>query len=174
MLRRRIRNAGRFLKEGGAQAIKLEGGLRVIEQVKTIVKADIPVMGHLGLTPQSVYAFGGHKVQGRTKSAAKQLVADALALEEAGAFSIVLECVPAPLAAEVTRKLKIPTIGIGAGAACDGQVLVIQDMLGMFKEFRPKFVKRYAELFDVIAGAVGKYADEVREGAFPSEEIFIP
>lgn len=165
-----VRNAGRLLKEGGAQAVKLEGGIRMIDQVKAIVRSDIPVMGHLGLTPQSVHAFGGHKVQGRTKSAAKLLLEDALALQDAGAFAIVLECVPVPVAAEVTKKLKIPTIGIGAGAACDGQVLVIQDMLGMFKEFRPKFVKRYAELFDTIAEAVSKYATEVREGTFPSDE----
>jgi 3-methyl-2-oxobutanoate hydroxymethyltransferase len=166
-----VRNAGRLLKEGGAQAIKLEGGIRMIEQVRAIVKSDIPVMGHLGLTPQSVHAFGGHKVQGRGKSAVKLLIEDALALQDAGVFAIVLECVPAPVAAEVTKKLKIPTIGIGAGAACDGQVLVIQDMLGMFKEFRPKFVKRYAELFDTIADAVNRYAAEVRDGTFPSDEF---
>jgi 3-methyl-2-oxobutanoate hydroxymethyltransferase len=165
-----LRNAGRFLKEGGAGAIKLEGGIRVIEQVKAIVRADIPVMGHLGLTPQSVYAFGGHRVQGRGVSAVKRLMDDALALQDAGAFSIVLECVPAPVAKKVTEKLSIPTIGIGAGAACDGQVLVIQDMLGMNREFKPKFVKRYMELCDTIAEAVNAYSAEVRAGTFPDDE----
>jgi 3-methyl-2-oxobutanoate hydroxymethyltransferase len=165
-----VRNAGRFLKEGGAGAIKLEGGIRIIEQVKAIIRADIPVMGHLGLTPQSVHAFGGHRVQGRGVSAVKKLMDDALALQDAGVFSIVLECVPAPVAKKVTEKLAIPTIGIGAGAACDGQVLVIQDMLGMNKEFKPKFVKRYMELSETIADAVNAYSAEVRAGTFPDDE----
>ncbi|MBN2297229.1 MAG: 3-methyl-2-oxobutanoate hydroxymethyltransferase, partial [Deltaproteobacteria bacterium] len=165
-----VHNAGRFLKEGGAQAVKLEGGKRVIDQVKAIVKADIPVMGHLGLTPQSVHAFGGYKVQGRGDEAAKMLKENALALEDAGVFSIVLECVPALVAKEVTDALSIPTIGIGAGPHCDGQVIVIQDLLGMSKEFKPKFVKRYAMLFDTIKEALDKYASEVREGTFPDEE----
>ena len=165
-----VRNAGRFLKEGGAQGVKLEGGRRVIEQVKAIVKADIPVMGHLGLTPQSIHAFGGYKVQGRGDHAAKRLMEDALSLQDAGIFSIVLECVPAPLAKEITAALSIPTIGIGAGRLCDGQVLVIQDLLGMFKEFKPKFVKRYADLFDIIVDALDTYASEVRQGIFPDDE----
>ncbi|HOJ14825.1 MAG TPA: 3-methyl-2-oxobutanoate hydroxymethyltransferase [Deltaproteobacteria bacterium] len=163
-------NAGRLIQEGCAQAVKVEGGMRVIDQVRAIVKADIPVMGHLGLTPQSVHAFGGYKVQGRSEAAAQRLKEDALALEDAGVFSIVLECVPTSLAEEVTRSLVVPTIGIGAGPACDGQVLVIQDLLGMSKEFKPKFVKRYAELFDSIKDAVTTYAREVRSRAFPSEE----
>ncbi len=165
-----VTNAGRFLKEGGAQAVKLEGGLRVIEQVKAIVRADIPVMGHLGLTPQSVHAFGGYKVQGRGVEAAKMLMENALALEDAGVFSIVFECVPDAVAKEITDTLSIPTIGIGAGPHCDGQVLVIQDLLGMSKEFKPKFVKRYAMLFDTMKEALDKYASEVREGTFPDEE----
>lgn len=165
-----VRNAGRFLKEGGAQGVKLEGGRRVIKQVKAIVKADIPVMGHLGLTPQSIHAFGGYKVQGRGDHAAKRLMEDALSLQDAGIFSIVLECVPAPLAKEITEALSIPTIGIGAGRLCDGQVLVIQDLLGMFKEFKPKFVKRYADLFDIIVDALDTYASEVRQAIFPDDE----
>jgi 3-methyl-2-oxobutanoate hydroxymethyltransferase len=165
-----VRNAGRFLQEAGAQAVKLEGGKRVIEQVKAIVNADIPVMGHLGLTPQSVHAFGGYKVQGRGEEAAKLLKENALALQDAGVFSMVLECVPASVAKEVTEALEVPTIGIGAGPHCDGQVLVIQDLLGMSKEFKPKFVKRYAMLFDTIKEAVDTYSSEVREGTFPDEE----
>ncbi len=165
-----VNNAGRFLKEAGAQAVKLEGGTRVIEQVRAIVRADIPVMGHLGLTPQSVHAFGGYKVQGRGDEAAKLLKENALALQDAGVFSLVLECVPAAVAREVTSALDIPTIGIGAGPHCDGQVLVIQDLLGMDKAFKPKFVKQYANLFDTIKNAVGAYAAEVREGQYPAEE----
>lgn len=165
-----VRNAGRFLKEGGAQAVKLEGGKRVLDQVKAIVNADIPVMGHLGLTPQSVHAFGGYKVQGRGDEAAKMLKENALALQDAGVFSLVLECVPSLVAKEVTDALNIPTIGIGAGPHCDGQVLVIQDLLGMSKEFKPKFVKRYVMLFDTIKEALDRYAGEVRDGSFPDEE----
>jgi 3-methyl-2-oxobutanoate hydroxymethyltransferase len=165
-----VYNAGRFLKEAGAHAVKLEGGKRIIEQVKAIVRADIPVMGHLGLTPQSVNAFGGYKIQGRGDEAAKLLKENALALQDAGVFSMVLECVPASVAKEVTEALDVPTIGIGAGLHCDGQVLVIQDLLGMSKEFKPKFVKRYAMLFDTIKEAVDAYAGEVREGTFPDEE----
>lgn len=162
-----VRNAGRFLQEGHAQAVKLEGGKRVIEQVKAIVASDIPVMGHLGLTPQSIHAFGGHKVQGRGKDAAMALLDNALRLQDAGIFSLVLECVPVDVGKVITEKLDIPTIGIGAGPFCDGQVLVIQDLLGMFKEFRPRFVKQYAELFDVIKDALDTYCNEVREGIFP-------
>lgn len=165
-----VRNAGRFLQEAGAQAVKLEGGQRMIEQVKAIVRADIPVMGHLGLTPQSIHAFGGYKVQGRGEDAARLLKENALLLQEAGVFSIVLECVPALVAKDVSEALAIPTIGIGAGPHCDGQVLVIQDLLGMFKEFKPKFVKRYANLFETIKNAVDTYANEVRNGSFPADE----
>ena len=165
-----VRNAGRLLQEAGAQAVKLEGGQRVIDQARAIVKADIPVMGHLGLTPQSVHAFGGFKVQGRGVEAARLLKENALMLQDAGFFSIVLECVPADVAREVSEALSIPTIGIGAGPYCDGQVLVIQDLLGMNKEFKPKFVKRYADLHEGIKAAVGAYAEEVRSGAFPAEE----
>ena len=165
-----VRNAGRFLQEAGAQAVKLEGGQRVIEQVRAIVKADIPVMGHLGLTPQSIHAFGGYKVQGRGEDAAKLLKENALLLQDAGVFSLVLECVPTTVAMEVSQALSIPTIGIGAGPHCDGQVLVIQDLLGMNREFKPKFVKRYANLFDTIKDAVNTYSKEVRKGEFPGEE----
>ncbi len=164
-----VSNAGRFLQEGGAQAVKLEGGKRVLHQVAAIAAADIPVMGHLGLTPQSIHAFGGHKVQGRGKQAAKLLLENALALQEAGIFALVLECVPTDVAKQVTKALKIPSIGIGAGQHCDGQVLVIQDLLGMFKEFKPKFVKKYANLFDDIKAALDTYAKEVRSGRFPDE-----
>ena len=165
-----VRNAGRLLQEAGARGVKLEGGKRVIEQVRAIVNADIPVMGHLGLTPQSVHAFGGYKVQARGRQAADLLKENALALQDAGIFSLVLECVPATVAQEVTEALDIPTIGIGAGPHCDGQVLVIQDLLGMDKTFKPKFVKHYANLYDIMLGAIQAYASEVREGAFPAQE----
>jgi 3-methyl-2-oxobutanoate hydroxymethyltransferase len=165
-----VRNAGRLLQEAGAQAVKLEGGRRVIDQVKAIIRADIPVMGHLGLTPQSIHAFGGFKVQGRGEEAARLLKENALLLQDAGVFSIVLECVPAPVAKEVSEALAVPTIGIGAGPDCDGQVLVIQDLLGMNREFRPKFVKRYADLHTTIREAVNAYAQEVRSRAFPADE----
>lgn len=165
-----VRNAGRFLREGGAHGVKLEGGMRVIDQVRAIVRADIPVMGHLGLTPQSVHAFGGFKVQAKGPEAARLLKENALALQDAGVFSLVLECVPASVAKEVTEALDIPTIGIGAGPGCDGQVLVIQDLLGMDKTFKPKFVKRYANLYDTIHQALQAYATEVRDGSFPAAE----
>lgn len=165
-----VRNAGRLLQDAGAQAVKLEGGQRVIEQVRAIVKADIPVMGHLGLTPQSIHAFGGYKVQGRGEDAAKLLKENALLLQDAGAFSLVLECVPTPVAQEVSEALTIPTIGIGAGPHCDGQVLVIQDLLGMNMEFKPKFVKRYANMFETIKEALNAYSQEVRKGQFPDQE----
>ena len=157
-------NAGRLMKEGRAQAVKLEGGAEVAAQVKAIVEAGIPVMGHLGLTPQSINAFGGFKVQGKTEAAARKLIEDAKALEAAGAFSVVLECVPAKLAAKVTEAVSIPTIGIGAGAGCDGQVLVYQDMLGMFSDFTPKFVKRYANVGEAMREAFATYVDEVGAG----------
>ena len=163
-------NAGRLIQEGGAQAVKLEGGREVAQTVHTIVSAGIPVMGHLGLTPQSVHQFGGYKVQGKTEEAAKRLKEDALILQEAGAFSIVLEAVPMELAKEVTESLSIPTIGIGAGPHCDGQVLVLHDLLGVFQRFTPKFVKRYAEIGQEAKRAIEQYRDEVKEGKFPSEE----
>lgn len=163
-------NAGRLMKEGRGSAVKLEGGSQAAPQIAAIVKAGIPVMAHLGLTPQSVNAFGGFKVQGRDEAAARRLLADARAVEAAGAFAVVLECVPAPLAKLVTEELAIPTIGIGAGAGCDGQILVYQDMLGMFPGFTPKFVKRYAAVGDLMKDAFRAYADEVARGVFPAPE----
>lgn len=163
-------NAGRLVKEGNAQAVKLEGGEDVRLHIEAIVKASIPVMGHIGLTPQSVNAFGGFKVQGKDEETARKLLRDAKAVEEAGAFSIVLECVPAKLAALVTKSISIPTIGIGGGNGCDGQVLVYQDMLGMFSDFTPKFVKRYADLGPIIREAVSRYIAEVQSGEFPGAE----
>lgn len=165
-----IRNAGRIVKEGGAEAVKLEGGRNIIDQVKAIIDAQIPVMGHLGLTPQSVNAFGGFKVQGRDEENAKRILDDALALQDAGVFSIVLEGIPETLAKEISEQLYIPTIGIGAGRYCDGQVLVLQDMLGMYNDFVPKFVKQYADLNSIITSAVKNYIHEVQSGDFPSEE----
>jgi 3-methyl-2-oxobutanoate hydroxymethyltransferase len=169
-----VRNAGRFVQEGGAEAVKLEGGRAVVDTVRAIVRAQIPVLGHLGLTPQSVNALGGFKVQGRDVETARTLVEDALLLQEAGVFGIVLECVPDGVARLISEKLEIPTIGIGAGVHCDGQVLVIQDLLGMFRKLRPKFVKRYAESGDMLVTAVKAYIDEVRSGAFPTEAHSFP
>lgn len=163
-----MRNAGRLMREGGAGAVKLEGGVTVAETVRRIVDAGVPVMGHIGLTPQSVHQLSGHKVQGRTVSVATRLLADAEALEQAGAFGMVLEGIPAPLAAEVTRRLSIPTIGIGAGPACDGQVQVIHDLLGLFTDFVPRHAGQYAQLGEQIKDAVSRYADDVRTGAFPT------
>ncbi len=163
-------NAGRIMKEGRAGAVKLEGGKEVCPQIEAIVKAGIPVCAHLGLTPQSVNAFGGYKIQGRTEAAARKLVEDAKAVEAAGAFAVVLECVPAKLAKLITESISIPTIGIGAGADCDGQVLVNQDMLGMFSDYVPKFVKQYAHVGDIIKDAVAKYIEEINAGVFPAEE----
>lgn len=163
-------NAGRLMKEGRAQAVKLEGGMQFEEHIRAIVNASIPVMGHVGMTPQSVNVFGGFKVQGKSEEAANKLIEDAMAVERAGAFAVVLECVPAALAELVSRKLTIPTIGIGAGAGCDGQVLVNQDMLGMFTDFVPKFVKQFANAGGVIEQAVRSYIAEVQEGTFPAKE----
>lgn len=163
-------NAGRLMKEGRAGAVKLEGGKEVCPQIKAIVSAGIPVVAHLGLTPQSINTFGGFKVQGKTEAAAKKLIEDAKAVEEAGAFLLVLECVPAKLAKLVTESINIPTIGIGAGAGCDGQVLVIYDMLGMFSDFKPKFVKHFANEGDMIREAVKTYIAEIDDGTFPAEE----
>ncbi len=163
-------NAGRLMKEGRAQAVKLEGGREVTEHIKAVTNASIPVVAHLGLTPQSLNAFGGFKVQGKTEAAAKKLLEDAQIVEEAGAAAVVLECVPAKLAKLVTEKLQIPTIGIGAGAGCDGQVLVYQDMLSMFGDFKPKFVKRFGEVGAVMKEAFQKYSEEVKAGTFPAPE----
>jgi 3-methyl-2-oxobutanoate hydroxymethyltransferase len=165
-----VRNAGRFLQEGGAEAVKLEGGTAVRETIARIVQAGIPVMGHVGLTPQSIHRLGGYKVQGKDKGRYDTIVADALAVEEAGGFALVLEGMPMELAKEITNRVSIPTIGIGAGPHCDGQVLVIHDMLGLFDDFKPRFVKRYAELKDVIGAAVKSFVADVREERFPAEE----
>ncbi|MDK2883311.1 MAG: 3-methyl-2-oxobutanoate hydroxymethyltransferase [Bacillota bacterium] len=165
-----IRNAGRLMKEGGADCVKLEGGAVVAPTVKAIVDAGIPVMAHIGLTPQTASALGGFKVQGRDAAMAAKLLADAQALEEAGAFAIVLECIPAQLGRLITEKLTIPTIGIGAGPWCDGQVLVTQDMMGLFDRFVPKFVKRYANIGQIMLEAFQKYAEEVDNGVFPDLE----
>lgn len=165
-----IRNANRIMKEGGADGVKLEGGKVVAGTVRAIVDAGIPVMGHIGLTPQTVSQLGGFKVQGKDEEAAQKLIEDAKLLEEAGAFAIVVECVPAPVAKLITEKLSIPVIGIGAGVHCDGQVLVIQDLLGMFERFVPKFVKQYAKLNGAIMEALEQYGTEVDHGVFPGEE----
>jgi 3-methyl-2-oxobutanoate hydroxymethyltransferase len=165
-----IRNAGRVLQETGAQGVKLEGGLPMAETVRALVDRGIPVLGHLGLTPQSVHTLGGYRVQGREVSAAERLLADARALEEAGACGIVLELLPAALARRVSAALTIPTIGIGAGAGCDGQVLVLHDMLGLNEMFNPKFLKRYGALGEAVRAAVRAYAAEVREGTYPGPE----
>ena len=162
-----VRNSARFVKRG-AEAVKLEGGRRVLPQVEAILAADIPVLGHLGLTPQSVHAFGGYKVQGKTKSAAEALVEDALALERAGVFAIVLEGIPRDLGGEVSRALTIPTIGIGAGAECDGQVLVLHDLIGLSFGKPARFVRRYAEVGETIRRAVSAFRDDVRSGRYPS------
>lgn len=163
-------NAGRLMKEGRAGAVKLEGGKVVCPQIKAIVDAGIPVCGHLGLTPQSINAFGGFKVQGKTEAAAKKLIEDAKAVEEAGVFAVVLECVPTKVAEIVTKNLNIPTIGIGAGNVCDGQVLVYQDMLGMFRDFTPKFVKKFADIGTDMKEAFAAYDSEVKAGSFPEKQ----
>jgi len=165
-----LRNAGRLMQEGRAEAVKLEGGRRVARTVSALVEMGIPVMGHIGLTPQSVHEFGGYRIQGRGKQAEDRLVEDARALEEAGVFSIVLEGVPSSLAARITAAVSVPTIGIAAGKDCDGQVLVIYDLLGMDDDFRPKFAKRYAGLSKVIREAVSSFSSEVQAGQFPGPE----
>jgi 3-methyl-2-oxobutanoate hydroxymethyltransferase len=165
-----IRNAGLLIKEGGADAVKLEGGGPMVEMARAIVEAGIPVQGHLGLTPQTAVQLGGYRVQGREERQARKIVEDARALEEAGCFSLVLECVPTGLAAEITRALSIPVIGIGAGPDCDGQVLVFHDVLGLFRRFVPKFVKQYAQLREPIVEAFRTYVREVQEGEFPDLE----
>lgn len=165
-----LRNAGRLMKEAHAGAVKLEGGTEVCPQIKAMVAAGIPVCAHIGLTPQHIHAFGGFKVQGKSEEAAAKILKDAMAVEAAGAFAVVLEAIPAKLAALITEKLSIPTIGIGAGNACDGQVLVYQDMLGMFSDFTPKFVKRYANTGEMMKEAFQAYKAEVADGVFPAKE----
>ena len=165
-----VMNAGRLMKEGRANAVKLEGGAAVCPQIKAITEAGIPVVAHLGLTPQSVNALGGNRIQGKSEEAAKKLIEDALAIEKAGAFALTLECIPAPLAQLITDKLSIPTIGIGAGAGCDGQILVYQDMLGLFSDYTPKFAKHFAELGKQMKEAFASYVKEVQAGSFPAEE----
>jgi len=164
-----LRNAARFLQETGCQAVKLEGGVTVADKVKRIVECGIPVMGHIGLTPQSIHQFGGHKIQGKTPEAAKRLLEDAVALDQAGAFAVVLETVPAPLAALISKKIGIPTIGIGAGAGCDGQVQVINDILGSYTDFVPKHAKQYAKIAGIMADAISAYHKEVKAGEFPTD-----
>ena len=169
-----VANAGRIIKEGAAEAVKLEGGVVMADTIRAITRVDIPVMGHVGLTPQSVHRMGGHKVQGQRRGGApgqrERLIEDALAVEEAGAFALVLEGIPLDLAAEITQRLTIPTIGIGAGRYCDGQILVLHDVLGLSDGFTPKFAKRYAELWRTAAEAIGAYAHEVRSGVFPADK----
>ncbi|MCW6109455.1 3-methyl-2-oxobutanoate hydroxymethyltransferase [Clostridium sporogenes] len=165
-----VYNAGRFIKEAGAHAVKLEGGAAVEKEVKAIVKAQIPAMGHIGLTPQSVNMFGGFKVQGKNEKVAKKLIEDAKILEDAGAFSIVLECIPEKLSKIISESISIPTIGIGAGKYCDGQILVYQDMLSMFSDFKPKFVKSFGNIGEAIKNGVSQYIEEVKEVEFPEEK----
>jgi 3-methyl-2-oxobutanoate hydroxymethyltransferase len=165
-----VRNAGRFLQEAGAEAVKLEGGVARRETIEAATRAGIPVMGHIGLTPQSVHAFGGYRIQGKEKETRSRILNDARAVEEAGAFAVVLEGMPADLAGEISGQLTIPTIGIGAGPDCDGQVLVIHDMLGLFDDFTPKFVKRYAELKQAMNGAVAQFISDVEQRKFPGPE----
>ena len=164
------RNAGRLVQEGGAESVKLEGGVTQAATIEALVKMGVPVMGHVGLTPQSVHQFGGYRIQGRGEADARAILDDAMAVEQAGAFAVVLEGIPVQLAREITQRLSIPTIGIGAGMLCDGQILVVHDMLGLFDDFTPKFVKQYANLKDTIGGAVRSYMEEVRTEAFPAEE----
>jgi len=165
-----VQNAGRLVQEGGAEAIKLEGGREFTDRIKAIVSCGIPVMGHLGLTPQSINIFGRYRVRGKEQKEAKRIIEDAKYLQEAGVFSIVLEAVPLPVAEEITENVNIPTIGIGASKFCDGQVLVFHDLLGLFEEFKPKFVKRYAHLKQDAVKAVRQYIDEVKKGIFPDKE----
>ena len=164
------RNAGRFVQEAGAEAVKLEGGMRILQTVEALIQMGIPVMGHVGLTPQSIHQFGGYRVQGKEKAGREAILQDALGLEAAGAFAVVLEGIPMKLAGEITERLSIPTIGIGAGVNCDGQVLVVHDMLGMFDMYTPKFVKKYADMKTVMTGAVEKFIAEVREQKFPDKQ----
>jgi 3-methyl-2-oxobutanoate hydroxymethyltransferase len=165
-----VLNASRFLKEAGAQAVKIEGGKEILPQIRALTRAEIPVMAHIGLTPQAIYRMGGYKVQGKTEEAANNLYDTALAIEDAGAFSLVLEAIPMGLAEKITQKLAIPTIGIGAGRFCDGQILVLHDVIGLFERFVPKFVKSYANLKHEALRAIQRYKQEVEQGVFPAEE----
>jgi 3-methyl-2-oxobutanoate hydroxymethyltransferase len=165
-----VRNAGRFLKDAGASAVKIEGGAEVAQHISAMTKSDIPVMAHIGLTPQSIHRMGGYKVQGKTEESAKKLIEEAHITEDAGAFSLLLEAIPMELAKKITEELSIPTIGIGAGPYCDGQVLVLHDVLGLFERFLPRFAKRYANLRDEALNAIKDYKEEVEKGIFPSEE----
>lgn len=165
-----IRNAGRFLKEGGASAVKMEGGAEIAGHIRAFTKADIPVMAHIGLTPQSIHRMGGYRVQGKSEEAAKRLIEEAFIVQNAGAFSLLLEAIPMALAKRITEELSIPTIGIGAGPYCDGQVLVLHDVIGLFDRFVPKFVKRYAQLSADALNAVKAFKEEVEKGVFPSED----
>lgn len=164
------RNAGRLVQEGGAESVKLEGGVTQADTIEALVKMGVPVMGHVGLTPQSVHQFGGYRIQGRGEADARAILDDAIAVEQSGAFAVVLEGIPVQLAREITQRISIPTVGIGAGMHCDGQILVVHDMLGLFDDFMPKFVKRYANLKETIGGAVRSYMEEVRTEVFPAEE----
>ncbi len=165
-----VRNAGRFLKDAGASAVKIEGGAEVALHIKAMAKSDIPVMAHIGLTPQSIHRMGGYKVQGKTEESAKRLIEEAHIVEDAGAFSLLIEAIPMGLAKKITEELSIPTIGIGAGSYCDGQVLVLHDVIGLFERFLPKFAKRYANLRDEALNAIKVYKEEVEKGVFPTEE----
>ncbi|UCD36606.1 MAG: 3-methyl-2-oxobutanoate hydroxymethyltransferase [Nitrospiraceae bacterium] len=165
-----LRNAGRFLKEAGAAAVKMEGGAEIANHIRAMKKSDIPVMAHIGLTPQSIHRMGGYKVQGKTEESALRLVDEAHIVEDAGAFALLLEAIPMDLAAQITSELSIPTIGIGAGPRCDGQVLVLHDVIGLFERFIPKFIKRYANLKEDALKAITAYRDEIEQGIFPSEE----
>lgn len=165
-----VKNAGRFLKEAGAAAVKIEGGSEVVEHIRIMTKSDIPVMAHIGLTPQSIHRMGGYKVQGKTEESARKLMEEAHAVEDAGAFSLLLEAIPMSLAEKITKELTIPTIGIGAGPHCDGQVLVLHDVIGLFERFVPKFVKKYANLKEDTLKAIKAYKEEIEKGIFPSEE----
>jgi 3-methyl-2-oxobutanoate hydroxymethyltransferase len=165
-----VKNAGRFLKEAGASAVKIEGGAEIAEHIRALTKSDIPVMAHIGLTPQSVHRMGGYKVQGKTEAAAKKLVEEAHIVEDAGAFSLLLEAIPMGLAKKITEELSIPTIGIGAGPHCDGQILVLHDVIGLFERFVPRFVKQYANLKEESLKAIKTYREEIEKGIFPSKD----
>ncbi len=165
-----LRNAGRFLKEGGAAAIKMEGGAEIAEHIRAMSRADIPVMAHIGLTPQSIHRMGGYKVQGKTEEAAKRLLKEAHIVEDAGAFSLLLEAIPMELSRQISEELSIPTIGIGGGPHCDGQILVLHDVIGLFERFVPKFVKQYAKLKDDALKAIQEYKKDIENGTFPSED----
>ena len=165
-----VRNAGRFLKEGGAAAVKMEGGAEIADHIRAMTKSDIPVMAHIGLTPQSIHRMGGYKVQGKTEESARQLIEEAHIVEDAGAFSLLLEAIPMDLSKQITKELSIPTIGIGGGPHCDGQILVLHDVIGLFERFVPKFIKQYANLKDEALRAIKDYKEDVEKGNFPSDE----